>query len=91
MGPEDSDGMSLDRSSSLLSKIQTGKCWRNCLSSLSGLAFLAITCYVHAQSVLGICHFQGCNFKFVRHCYTLLVFIVPRGSCHSSLDLLNSL
>jgi hypothetical protein len=35
---EDSDGLLLDSSWALLSKIQTGKCWRSCLSSLSGLA-----------------------------------------------------
>ena len=42
LGPEgrreDSDEISLDSSWALLSKIQTGKCWRSCLSSLSGLA-----------------------------------------------------
>ena len=41
-GPEDrkndSNRISLDSSWALLSKIQTGKCWKSCLSSLSGLA-----------------------------------------------------
>ena len=39
---ENSDGILIDSSWALLSKIQTGKCWRSWLSSLSGLTISSL-------------------------------------------------